>query len=89
MPVKTGLKHILGGAEELRKMPEDAGKSPPLFLHFPPYSETDFGIRFRGFALIDGHLKFRQTFSAFSAALRVHRLACPVATGKNAGDDAA
>ena len=81
---------VLPVAEEVRKKLENAGISPPLF----PASSGIFRNRLRK--------KFWQTLFVLcglgeSVALLpllpqnlwVHRLAYPVATGKNAGDDAA
>jgi hypothetical protein len=73
-----------------RNKSEDAGKSPGLFStsshNFSSHGQKKFGQTTVDLCVIS---MCAAASSAFSGALRVHWLAYPVATGINAGDDAA
>ena len=77
-------------AEEVREKPENVGRSPPLF----PASSGIFRDRLRkkfwqNHFVLCGLGESIALLPLIPLNFRVHRLACPVATGKNAGDDAA
>ena len=82
--------HVLPVAEEAREKSEEVGISPSLFPASSDYFRKSLRKMFWQNRLVSCGLGERaELLPLFPAALRVHRLACPVATGKNAGDDAA
>jgi hypothetical protein len=77
-------------AEEAREKPEDVGKRPSLFPASSGYFRKSLRKMFwKNRPDLRGLGERAKLLPLFPAKFRVHRLACPVATGKNAGDNAA